>query len=312
MKIVVAEPLGVTREHIIEVCKKYVTDDISLTIYEDRAETEEQLLSRCIDADIIVEVNQPLNGNFIRSCKNLKLIAVAFAGIDHIDSEACKEVGVVVANCPGYSASAVAELVFGFLTVLKRRLIDFDRITRHGGTRNGFVGTEIGGKNFGIVGFGHVGKLVAKIAAAYGCRVFACTRTPKEYEGVTFLSLEKLLQTCDIVSLHLPLTAVSKGMIGAKEIAMMKDGAILINTARGPIVDSAALAAAVESGKLAGAGIDVFETEPPVDRNHPLFQHERIVTAPHIGFATEEAFETRLQMSFENIAAFLRDNKQKL
>ena len=293
------------KKHIEEVCKEYVKDPVELVIYEDRAATKEELLARCADADIVVEVNQPLDRDFIMGCKNLKLIAVAFAGIDHIDTEACKEAGVKIANCPGYSASAVAELVFGLLTAVKRNLIAFDAETRAGGTRGGFVGTEIGGKNFGIVGFGHVGKLVAKIAHAYGCNVFACTRTPQEYEGVTFLPLEELLKTCDIVSLNLPLTAESRGMIGEEQIAMMKDGAILINTARGPIVDSFALAKAVDRGKLAGAGVDVFETEPPIDDGHVLFGADRIVVAPHIGFATEEAFENRLHMSFKNIADFM-------
>lgn len=306
MKIVVAEPLGVAREHIVEVCKESVKDDVTLVIYEDRAESEAELINRCKDADVVVEVNQPLSASFIRECKNLKLIAAAFAGIDHIDTEACEKAGVAVANCPGYSASAVAELVFGFLTVLKRRLIEEDAAVRKGETRKGFVGTEIGGKKFGIVGFGHIGKAVAKIAKAYGCEVYAHTRRPQRDESVTFLPLDELLSVCDIVSLHLPLTASSKGLISAEKIALMKDGAILINTARGPIVDSEALARAVESGKLAGVGIDVFETEPPVAADHPLLCSDRIVTAPHIGFATEEAFETRLMMSFQNIANFMK------
>ena len=305
MKIVVAEGLGVKKEHIEEVAKQYVKSDVELVVYEDRALKREELLSRVADADIIIEVNQPLDRELLARCENLKLIAVAFAGIDHIDTAACEELGIKIANCPGYSASAVAELVFGLLTAVKRRLVAFDAETRKGGARGSFVGTEIGGKKFGIVGFGHVGKLVAKIANAYGCEVFACTRTPQEYDGVTFLPLEELLKTCDIVSLNLPLTAESKGMIGKERIAMMKDGAILINTARGPVVDSVALAKAVESGKLAGAGIDVFETEPPIDEGHVLFGCDRIVVAPHIGFATEEAFENRLGMTFRNIAAFL-------
>lgn len=305
MKIVVAEGLGVAKEHIEEVAKEYIKSDAELVICEDRAVTEEELFARIADADIIVEVNQPLGRALLERCEKLKLIAVAFAGIDHIDTAACEELGIRVANCPGYSASAVAELVFGLLTAVKRNLIAFDAETRKGGVRGSFVGTEISGKKFGIVGFGHVGKLVAKIAAAYGCEVFACTRTPQQWNGVTFLPLEELLKTCDIVSLNLPLTAESKGMIGEKEIAMMKDGAILINTARGPVVDSVALANAVESGKLAGAGIDVFETEPPIAEDHVLFGCDRIVVAPHIGFATEEAFENRLRMSFRNIAAFL-------
>lgn len=304
MDIVVVEDLGVSREHIAEICEKYLPGVKKPVIYEDRATSREELRRRIGDADVLVEVNQPLEGDLIRSCKNLKLIAVAFAGTDHIDMEACRDAGVQVVNCPGYSAQAVAELVFGLLTAVQRNLIAWDRKTRKGEGRGGFVGREIGGKNFGIIGFGHIGKAVARIARAYGCRVFAYTRTPEQEEGVTFLSMEELLKTCDILSLHLPLTAESEGMIGKKQLAMMKKGSILINTARGAIVDSVALAKAVESGQLAGAGIDVFETEPPLAEDHVLLGNDRIVVTPHIGFATEEAFENRLHMTFQNIAAF--------
>lgn len=305
MKIVITESLGISRAHIMEVCRNYLPNNIDVVIYEERAASREELRSRMEDADILIEVNQPLDRDLILSCKKLKLIAVAFAGIDHIDMEACREVGVKVANCPGYSASAVAELVFGLITAVKRNIVAMDTKTRKGFGRNDFIGTEICGKNFGIIGLGHVGKYVARIANAYNCNVFAYTRTPQVQEGITFLSLEELLKTCDIISLHLPLTKESKGMIGEKEIAMMKDGAILINTARGAIVDSFALAKAVACGKLSGAGIDVFETEPPLVDGHVLLENERIVVTPHIGFATKEAFENRLQMTFRNIAEFL-------
>lgn len=309
MKIVVTEPLGVSREHIVEVCKEHINENIHLVIYEDRAQSEEELLSRCQDADVVIEVNQPFTAPVIKGCKNLTLIAAAFAGIDHIDTAACREKGVEIANCPGYSAQAVAELVFGFITALKRRLPAFDRATRQGQTRSSFIGTEIAGKTFGIIGLGHIGKQVAKIATAYGCNVCAFTRTIEPMEGVTFMPLDQLLAVSDILSLHLPLTAESKGLINAEKIALMKDGAILINTARGPIVDSDALAAAIKAGKLSGAGIDVFETEPPIAADHPLLNCENVLLAPHIGFATEEAFETRLQMTFQNIAQWAAKNR---
>lgn len=309
MKIVVAEPLGLPVEEIVAVCRETVGEDIELKIYEDRAADEAELICRCSDAEIIVEVNQPLTASFFEKCPNLQYVAVAFAGIDHIDMEACAAHGVKVGNCPGYSASAVAELVFGYLAVLKRNLLDFDAAVRKGDVRGGFVGTEIGGKTFGIIGFGHIGAAVARIALAYGCEVLAYSRTPKNFAGVSFVSLEELLHRSDIVSLHLPLTDASRGMIDAEQIAMMKEGAFLINTARGPIVDSAALAAALDSGHLGGAGIDVFETEPPISPDHPLLQCGKLIATPHIGFATVEAFETRLQMSFQNIADFLTKMK---
>lgn len=304
MKIVITESLGVSKERIEAVCQAHLGDEAELVIYEDRAEGD-AFVSRVSGADIIMEVNQPIDRAVLERCPDLKMIAVAFAGIDHIDMDACEELGIKVANCPGYSASAVAELVFGFLTMLKRNLVSFDRTVRKSGTRNGFIGTEIGGKNFGIIGFGHIGKIVARIAVAYGCRVFAYTRNPQPYEGVTFLPLEELLATCDIVSLHLPLTAESRGLLNKERIGKMKKGAILINTARGLVVDYDALAEALSSGYLSGAGIDVFEGEPPVDEDHPLFSLKNaVVAAPHIGFATEEAFETRLEMCFEAMEAF--------
>ena len=306
MKIVVAEPLGVKKERIHEVFDRCIPmGSVDLEIWETPPSDGEEWLKRCVDADILVEVNHPLDRDFFEKCEKIRFVAVAFAGIDHIDTKVCAEKGIEIGNCPGYSASAVAELVFGLIAALKRRIISMDGAVREGGTRNGFVGTEICGKRFGIVGYGHIGKKVAALAKAYGCEVLVSTRRPGEEEGVSFVSLEKLLRSCDIVSLHLPLTEESRGLIDKEKIAWMKEGAILINTARGAIVDSIALAEAVESGKLAGAAVDVFETEPPLAEDHPLLRSEKIVVTPHIGFATEEAFEARLEMSSKNIAAFI-------
>ena len=306
MKIVIAEPLGIERERIIETKNAYLPGkDIELVIAETPPAEEEEWLGRCRDADIVVEVNHRLDRGFFAACGKLRLVAAAFAGTDHIDRTAAAEAGVAVRNCPGYSAAAVAELVFGLITAVKRQIIPMDGAVRRGGTRGAFVGTEIGGKHFGVVGYGHIGKRAAALAKAYGCKVYAATRHPGGDDGVTFVTLEELLAVCDIVSLHLPLTDESRGLIDGEKLALMKEGAILINTARGAIVDSAALADAVESGRLAGAAVDVFETEPPIDANHPLLRAGKIVATPHIGFATKEAFETRLTMTFQNIAAFL-------
>lgn len=307
MKIVIAEPLGVKKEHICEVFdRRLPLENVDLVIWETPAADEEEWLARCVDADILVEVNHPLDRDFFEKCGRLRLVAVAFAGVDHIDTEVCAEKGIEIRNCPGYSADAVAELVFGLIAAVKRHIIPLNEAVRRGDTRNGSVGTEIGGKRFGIVGYGHIGKRVAALAKAYGCDVFVTTRHPGVADDVTFVPLEELLERCDIVSLHLPLTEESRGLINEEKIALMKDGAILINTARGAVVDSKALAEAVESGKLAGAAVDVFETEPPLKRDHPLLNNEKIIATPHIGFATEEAFETRLEMSAKNIARFLK------
>ena len=305
MKIVVAEPLGVAKDHVEAAMGAYPRlESTSLTVWETPPADDADMIRRCADAEVVIEVNRPLNADFFAACKKLRLVAVAFAGIDHIDIAAAAKAGVTVKNCPGYCADAVAELVFGLVTVVQRRLVAFDAATRRGGSRDGFIGRELRGKNFGIVGYGHIGKRVATLAKAYGCDVFATTRHPGSDGDVTFLPLKELVATCDVVSLHLPLTEESRDLFDAATIAAMKDGAILINTARGPIVDSEALLAAVESGHLAGAGIDVFETEPPLAADHPLCRSDHIVVTPHIGFATGEAFATRLAMTFENIDDF--------
>ncbi|MGN1112105.1 MAG: NAD(P)-dependent oxidoreductase, partial [Acutalibacteraceae bacterium] len=139
----------------------------------------------------------------------------------------------------------------------------------------------------------------------FGCEVYAYSRTVKDIDGITYLALDELLSNCDIVSLHVPLNDSTKGLINADNIKLMKKNAVLINTARGPVVDSAALADALNSGAIAGAGIDVFENEPPVAEDHPLFKTPRTVVTPHVAFATKEALETRADMVFENITAYL-------
>lgn len=307
MKIAVAEPLGLKTEIIEAELKNKIQTPFSLEIFETAPGDDAEFTERCREADIVIEVNRPMGEEIIGKCPNLKLIAVAFAGVDHIDFEACEKYGVAVKNCPGYSASAVAELVFAYLGNLYRNLPEFDRTTRAGGTRNGFLGTEIGSKTVGIIGYGAIGKKVAQIARGYGCRVLAFSRHSVTEPGVEAVDLETLLRNADAVTVHIPLTPENRHFLNAERIALMKPGAVLINTARGPVIDSDALAEALEEGRLRGAGIDVFETEPPVDTEHPLLQSAKTAVTPHIGFATEEAFMTRLRMTADNIAAFLKE-----
>lgn len=240
------------------------------------------------------------------------MLSVAFTGVDHIALEACRERGIAVCNCAGYSTAAVADLVFGLLIGLYRRIPACDKAVRNGGTKDGLIGFELEGKNFGVVGTGAIGARVARIAAAFGCHVYAYSRTKKQLPGVTYVDLQTLLKTCDVVSLHTPLSDQTRGMIGKEQLALMKSSAILINTARGPIVDSGALAEALSRGEIAGAGIDVFETEPPLKEGHPLFSAPNVLATPHVAFATREALIKRAHIAFENIAAYLRGQPQNL
>ena len=183
-------------------------------------------------------------------CPNLKMISVAFTGVDHVDMDYCRERGILVSNCAGYSNTAVSELVFGLALSLYRRIIECDRAVRAGKDKTGLVGLELAGKTFGIIGMGAIGTRTAQLAKAFGCRVLGFNRSPKQVEGVRMVELDELLRESDIASLHVPLTEQTRGMIGEREIGLMKPSAILINTARGPVVDSAALAAALKEGGL--------------------------------------------------------------
>lgn len=304
MKIVIIEPLGITPEKLAEATAAVKARGHEIVAYSTKEEDPEKLAERGKDADIIIIANQPFRKNVIEKCENLKLLSVAFTGMDHIDVDFCKEKSICVCNAAGYSTNAVAELAFGLAISVLRNIPACDTVCRKEGTKAGLVGGELFGKTFGIVGTGAIGGKVAKIAQAFGCKVVAYSRTVKpemEGLGIEYMSLEDVLKVSDIVSLHVPLNDKTKGLIGEKEIGLMKKNAILLNTARGPVVDSEALAKALNEERIAGAGIDVFEMEPPVPADHPLLHAKHTVVTPHVAFASHEALFTRAQIVSENI-----------
>ena len=306
MKLVIIEPLGVDQDKLLSMAQAVLPQDIEITYYDTRVSDTDTLINRGRDADIIAVSNLPLNADVINGCTNLKMLAVAFTGVDHIAMDACRQRGITVCNCAGYSTAAVADLVFGMVVALYRNLIPCNEAVRRQGTKEGLIGFELEGKTFGIIGTGAIGLRVASIAQAFGCRVLAYSRTKKDVPGITYTDLETLLKNSDIVSLHTPLTPETRGLIGEKELSSMKPSAILINTARGPVVDSAALADALNCGKIAGAGVDVFEMEPPVPADHPLLNAKNLIATPHVAFATREALVKRAAIVFDNIDRWIR------
>ncbi len=306
MKLVIIEPLGVDQDKLLSMAQAVLPQDIEITYYDTRVSDTDTLISRGRDADIIAVSNLPLNADVINGCTNLKMLAVAFTGVDHIAMDACRQKGITVCNCAGYSTAAVADLVFGMVVALYRNLIPCNEAVRREGTKEGLIGFELEGKTFGIIGTGAIGLRVASIAQAFGCRVLAYSRTKKDVPGITYTDLETLLKNSDIVSLHTPLTPETRGLIGEKELSSMKPSAILINTARGPVVDSAALADALNCGKIAGAGVDVFEMEPPVPADHPLLNAKNLIATPHVAFATREALVKRAAIVFDNIDRWIK------
>ena len=308
-QIVVMEPLGVSETLLQSLAEPFKAEGYELVVYGTKETNQIKLLDRVRQASIIILANQPLSGEIIRQCPNLEFISVAFTGVDHIDLEACHEKGIIVSNAAGYSTQAVTELVFGLAISVLRHVLPCDGRTRTGGTKDGLPGFELHGKTFGVVGTGAIGSAVARIAKAFGCKVIAYNRSEKPElvaEGITFTDLDTVVQEADILSLHVPLTEETRHVIDATRIDMMKDTAVLINTARGPVVDNEALAKALHAGKLRGAGIDVFEVEPPIPTDHPLCDAPRTVLTPHIAFASQEAFVTRAHIVMDNIVAFLK------
>lgn len=315
MNIIAMEPLGIPAKKLEALAAKLQKLGHEFIYHETKEENQENLIDRCKDADVIILANQPLNRTVIESCPKLKLLSVAFTGVDHIDLDACKEKKIAVCNAAGYSTNAVAELTFGLAIAVIRNIVACDKEARCGGTKAGLVGFELAGKKFGVVGTGAIGARVAEIAAAFGCKVFAYSRSEKEAltaKGVKYVDLNTLTTTCDFISLHVPLNTQTKNLIDAKAIASMKSSAILINTSRGPVVDNEALAAALNSGQIAGAGIDVFEMEPPVPTTHPLVNAKNTVLTPHVAFASDESLYTRAEIVFANIEQWLDGTPQNL
>ena len=305
MKIVFLEPLGLKVTQIEAACEGIKKAGHEVVIYPDRNENPDELKRRAEDAEVIVESNIPLRKDFFDACPQLKMLSIAFTGLDHIDMKECQHRGIVVKNAAGYSTEAVAELTIALIIDLYRKVLENDAITRQCNHKGILPGREIGGKTIGIIGMGNIGQRVAKLAVAFGCKVMAWNRSPKHIEGVTFVDKATLLKESDIVTLHIALNADTRDFLAEREFAMMKPTALLINTARGPVVNETALANALKNGTIAGAATDVYGTEPPLKQDNILFDAPNLVMLPHIGFATEEAFVLRLGIVVRNIEEYL-------
>ena len=313
MNIVLLESLGVPEE-VLNACAKPLVDaGHTFKAYPKDTDPKVQI-ERAKDADVIMIANMPLSGEVISACPNLKYIDVAFTGVDHVDLDAARAKSVKVSNAAGYSNEAVAELTLCMMLALLRNVPQVEARCRAGQTKDGLVGVELMGKTVGIVGVGAIGTRTAELCHAFGCKVLGNKRHVRgdEPDYIEFVSLEELLSRSDIVSLHCPLNEDSRGMINKDTIAKMKPGALLINAARGPVVDSQALADALNNGDLGGAGIDVFETEPPLDLDHPLLHSKNTIVTTHVAFASAESMETRCKIVFDNISQWMNGHQTNI
>lgn len=315
MNIALLEPLGVPAETIESLAQPLKDAGHTFTYFDTKTTDPAELARRSEGAEVVMIANNPYPADVVRGADALKIIAVAFTGIDHVGLDACRERGVQVCNCAGYSDVSVAELTIGLTIDVLRRVVEGDTAVREGGTSAGLMGREIAGKTVGIVGTGKIGTQAARLFKAFGARVLGYARHehPEAAEaGVEFMPLDKLLAESDIVSLHLPLNDSTRKSFGAERIALMKEGAVLINCARGAIVDNDALADALASGHLSGAGIDVFDGEPPLDAAYKLLSAPNCVFTPHVAFLTEEAMQRRAKIEFDNVLAYVNGTPENV
>lgn len=287
-----------------------------VVLYTDRPETPEEKIHRAEDADILINsrgiVKWP--AEILRQLPKLKLISLCSIGTDMIALDEAKQQGIAVCNQPGRTAPVVAEHGFGLMFALAKRAAFLTASMKTGGWPR-MDNVYLQGKTLGIVGTGHIGAEMARLGRAIGMDVIAWTYNPSEARaealGVRFVSLDELIQTSDVVSLHVRLTAESHHLIGARELSLMKQGALLINVARGGVIHTEALIDALNSGHLGGAAIDVYDQEPlPAD--HPLLECEQVILTPHCADMTPEGVELLNEGAVDNIIAFLEGTPQNV
>lgn len=275
----------------------------------------EEVVERCRGAQIVITNKVVIGRETMRALPQLRLICVAATGMNNIDLDAAAELGIEVRNAAGYSTHSVAETTLGAVLALRRQIVYYDRYIRSGAysaSQRQFHyhghNRQLHGSRWGIVGLGTIGRQVARLAAAFGCEVrYASTSgvvRPEEYPA---MPLGELLAWADIVSIHCPLNARTEGLIGASELARMRSDALLVNVARGGIVDERALAAALDTGTISGAALDVFAQEPP-QADNPLLhlrEQDRLLLSPHNAWSSAEAVETLVGCIESNIRTCL-------
>ncbi len=315
MKITLLEPLRVPEARIKELAQPLIDAGHEFTYYPDKTTDPNELYERSKDADIVMIANNPYPAEVIERLENTKFINVVFTGFDHVNSKASKDKGIAIANASGYATTAVAELALGLTLDLFRAITKGNDDIRNANFPGPFQGREIKGKTVGIVGTGHIGLETAKLFKAFGADLIGYNRSEKQEAkdlGVELVELDELLQRADIVSVHLPLNDETKHLLNKDKLSLMKESAVIINVARGPIIDDSALADLLNEGKIAGAGIDVFDGEPPLPADYPLLSAKNAILTPHVGFLSDEAMELRAQIAFENTKAFIDGKPQNI
>ncbi|UKM65013.1 D-2-hydroxyacid dehydrogenase [Flavobacteriaceae bacterium GSB9] len=293
----------------------------NVTIFDRTPYIDSAIIENIGDAEIIFTNKTPINRAVIESAPNLKYIGVLATGFNIIDVAFAKKNNIIVTNVPDYSSTAVAQFTLALLLELCHHVGNHNQAVKKGD----WIASkdfsfwnhpliELSGKTLGLIGFGKIGKATAKIAQAFGLNIKVYNRTVYsefENEHLEFVTLEELLKTSDIFSLHCPLTPETEGVINKDNIVKMKDGAMLINTSRGPLINEEDLANALNSGKLSAAAVDVISKEP-MEANNPLLKAKNCIITPHIAWAPKEARMRLMQTTVGNLEAFINGNPKNV
>jgi len=284
---------------------------LNVGAFQSRPLTAQDLVDRIGDAEFVINVRArtPFGRDVLEQCPHLKLISIWGTGTDNIDLTAARELGIRVTNTPGVSAIAVAEHALTLMLAVARQIVQIDRQVRHGQWPRAMV-MQLHGKTLGLIGTGAIGKQLASLGKGIGCHVIAWSFHP-EGDFAEWVSFEDIFSKSDIVSIHLRQSGETVGMIRREHFALMRPGAILINTARGAIVNEADLIDALETGRIAGAGLDVFDTEP-LSTDSAFFRLPNVVLTPHSAGATPETAEAGIQLAIENIFRFIDGQPQNV
>ncbi|MFW6000782.1 MAG: D-2-hydroxyacid dehydrogenase [Halanaerobium sp.] len=315
MKIVVLDSCGLNPEELSwSEIEKYG----ELEIYK-RTE-EENILERAKDAEIILTNKTPISRDTINKLDSLEYIGVLATGYNVIDLEAAAENGIVVTNVPAYSTDSVAQFVFALLLEVAHHVGEHNSAVKAGEWSSAkdfsfwkYPLIELKNKTMGIIGYGSIGQRTAELALAFGMNVIVHDRSPEKKkkdpsimtDKIRFVDSEELFRNSDVISLHCPLTEETKGIINKESIDLMKEGVIIVNTARGPLIVEEDLAAALESGKIYAAAVDVLSNEPPKE-NNPIIKSDKTIITPHIAWAAKESRERLMKTVVDNIKSYLK------
>lgn len=306
MNIVLLESLNVERP-VMDAFKAQLEElGHTFTEYEKTSDVA-ALIEEAKDADAIMLANMPLPAEVVEAAPRLKYIDVAFTGYDHIPMAVCVAKNIAVSNASGYATESVAELAIASMILLARKVPALEIAVKDGKTKAGLRGWTLDGRTVGIVGAGAIGLRTAELAKAMGARIIAFNRSKVTSPIVDEqVSLEELMKQSDVVSVHLPLSDSTRGIVSKELLETMKPTAVLINTARGPVVDENALADLLNAGKIQGAAVDVFAKEPPLALDNPLLHTPNTIVTPHIGFDSEQSMVLRANIVFDNLLSWLK------